>query len=233
MESTGVIIVAGGSGSRMGSSHPKQFLFLESLPVLAHTVNAFAAALPAAKIVVVLPPAHISYWLNLAARFEVALHTLAEGGAERFHSVQNGLAALPAETGLIAVQDGVRPLVSQELILRLVAAAAEHGAAIPVVEAVDSLREVDGGSSHIIDRSRLRIVQTPQVFRAELLRNAYLNPFDPSFTDDASVVEQAGHPIFLCEGERTNIKITTPGDLVIAEALLAQRTQPTDDGKHL
>lgn len=233
MESTGVIIVAGGGGSRMGASLPKQFLFLESLPVLAHTVNAFAAALPAAKIVVVLPAAHTEHWRNLAARFEIAPHTLAEGGAERFHSVRNGLAALPAQVELIAVQDGVRPLASRELILRTVAAAAEHGAAIPVVEPVDSFRIADGNSSQIIDRNSLRIVQTPQVFRAEVLRSAYQSDFDLSFTDDASVVEQAGYPIHLCQGERTNIKITTPDDLVIAEALLAQRNLSVEHGDQL
>ena len=156
---TGVIIVAGGGGSRMRGARPKQFMLLGGMPILARTINNFAAALPGAEIVVVLPAEHTGFWHNLSARFEVAPHTVAEGGRERFHSVKNGLAALKRDPELIAVQDGVRPLGSQELIRRTVAAAAEHGTAIPVVEPVDSFRETDGAASQIIDRRRLRIVQ--------------------------------------------------------------------------
>ena len=143
---TGVIIVAGGGGSRMGGVRPKQFMLLGGIPILARTINNFAAALPGAEIVVVLPAEHTGFWHNLSARFEVAPHTVAEGGRERFHSVKNGLAALKRDPELIAVQDGVRPLGSQELIRRTVAAAAEHGTAIPVVEPVDSFRETDGAA---------------------------------------------------------------------------------------
>lgn len=230
MGSKGVIIVAGGSGRRMAGPRPKQFLFLGNLPVLGHTVNAFAEALPGAPIVVVLPVEHMDYWKNLAARFDVAPHILAEGGAERFHSVRNGLNALPADTEFIAVQDGVRPLVRAELIHRIFTAAENCGAAIPIVSPVDSFREMDGDNSHIVDRNRLRIVQTPQVFRADWLRQAYAADFRPEFTDDASVVEAAGYPVFLCEGARSNLKITSPEDLYCAAALLAaQRTQTTEN----
>lgn len=235
MKHTGVIIVAGGSGSRMGGRLPKQFLLLKGLPVLAHTLRNFAEALPGAQIVVVLPEQHLDFWHDLAARFDTAPHTAVAGGTERFHSVRNGLSALDPHTELIAVQDGVRPLGSCELILRTVRAAAEHGAAIPVVEPVDSYRTTDGdGTSHILDRRRLRIVQTPQVFRAELLRSAYAAEYRAEFTDDASVVEYAGHPVFLCPGERTNLKITTPEDLVVAEALYEATDRiPSADGTHL
>ena len=224
----GVIIVAGGSGKRMGSALPKQFLFLGGQPVLAHTINSFAKALRGAEIVVVLPASHIDFWENLSARFEVARHTVVAGGEERFYSVQNGLAALRTDPQLIAVQDGVRPLSSQALIRRTVAAAAEHGAAIPVIEPVDSLREVDGECSRIIDRRRVRLVQTPQVFRAELLRDAYQADFCADFTDDASVAEAAGTQVFLCAGERENIKITTPEDLIIAEAIIKSELEIRD-----
>lgn len=236
---TGVIIVAGGGGSRMGGSLPKQFMLLGGMPVLAHTINNFAGALPGAEIVVVLPAAHIDFWQNFAARFEVAPHTVATGGGERFHSVKNGLAALRREPELIAVQDGVRPLATHELIRRTVAAAAEHGTAVPVIEPVDSFRQTDDAGSHIVDRRRLRIVQTPQVFRTDLLRRAYEAEYRPEFTDDASLVELSGQEIFLCQGERANLKITTPEDLVFAEALLADREEKerqateTTHGEHL
>ena len=237
MEPTGVLIVAGGSGRRCGGQLPKQFRLLGGQPVLARTINLFAEALPGARIVVVLPAEYAAFWHDLAARFDVAAHTVAEGGAERFHSVRNGLAALPAETELIAVQDGVRPLASVGMIRRVAEAATAAGAAIPVVEPVDSFRETDGPDtpaaaaedpqtpSHIVDRRRLRIVQTPQIFRAGLLRAAYEAPYDAAFTDDASVVERAGHAVRLVAGERTNLKLTTPEDFIVAEALLAAREE--------
>lgn len=226
MERTAVIIVAGGSGRRMGEGLPKQFRFLGNMPVLARTIGLFADALPGAEIVVVLPEGHISFWKDLAARFDVAGHRVVAGGAERFDSVRCGLKALTGDPELIAVQDGVRPLGTAEMIRRVVRAAAEHGAAIPVVEPVDSFRETDSaGNSHPVDRSRLRCVQTPQVFRADVLRNAYAAEFRPAFTDDASVVEAAGHPVCLVPGERGNIKLTAPEDFIVAEALLTAREE--------
>ena len=233
MERTGVIIVAGGSGSRAGGARPKQFRFLDGMPVLARTINTFAAALPGAEIVAVLPEQHIGFWKNLSARFDVAEHKIAAGGAERFHSVRNGLAALTSDPGLIAVQD------------RVAEAAAKHGAAIPVVEPVDSFRETDGeadvagrAASHIVDRRLLRIVQTPQIFRAEVLRRAYESEYRAEFTDDASVVEAVGQAVCLAAGERENLKLTPPGDFVIAEALIAAREEAeneegTTDAEHV
>ena len=225
MERTGVIIVAGGSGSRAGGARPKQFRFLGGMPVLARTINTFAAALPGAEIVAVLPEQHIGFWKNLSARFDVAEHKIAAGGAERFHSVRNGLAALTSDPGLIAVQDGVRPLGSVAMIRRVAEAAAKHGAAIPVVEPVDSFRETDGEADAAI-------------FRAEVLRRAYESEYRAEFTDDASVVEAVGQAVCLAEGERENLKLTTPGDFVIAEALIAAREEAeneegTTDAEHV
>lgn len=216
----GIIIVAGGCGSRMGAARPKQFLLLDGVPVLARTINRFAEALPGAPIVAVLPPAQTDFWRNLSARFDVAPHTITEGGASRCESVRKGLAALPDDCDLILVHDGVRPLVSRDLILRTAASADRYEAAVPVVEPVDSYRLVEDEGSHTIDRARLRIVQTPQAFRAGVLRNAYAHTRTEEFTDDASLVERLGHAITLCAGERTNLKITTHEDLLLAEALL-------------
>ena len=222
----GVVIVAGGTGTRMGGNLPKQFMLLDGQPILARTINNFAEALPEAEIVVVLPADYIDFWNDYARRFTVATHHAAAGGAERFHSVANGIAALSPACELIAIQDGVRPLATHECILRTVRHAAEKGSAIPVVRAVDSFREVAAdGSSHPVDRSSLRIVQTPQVFRADLLRRAYNRPYEPEFTDDATVVEASGVPVELVEGEMLNLKITTHDDLAIAEALLARRKE--------
>ena len=197
-DSIAVIIVAGGSGARMGARLPKQFLPLDGRPVLMHTVQRFADALPQSRIVVVLPSSHIEYWDKLCRRHGFAVPH-------------------------IAVHDGVRPLVSREIIERATEDARTYGAVIPVVRPIDSMRRIDRDGSRIVDRSLYRIVQTPQVFRADILRNAYARPFDERFTDDASVVEAAGQPVYLCEGSYENIKITTPVDMLTAEALLAQR----------
>ncbi len=222
----GVVIVAGGSGSRMGGSLPKQFMLLDGQPILAHTINNFAEALPGAEIVVVLPADYIAFWQDYARRFNVAEHRTTAGGAERFHSVANGLAALSDACELIAVQDGVRPLATHEGIRRIARTAEQEGSAIPVVQPVDSFRIVEAnGGSHCVDRAALRIVQPPQFFRADLLRSAYACAYDPAFTDDATVVEATGGPLRLVEGEATNLKITTRDDLAIAEAILVRRTE--------
>ena len=225
----GVIIVAGGSGKRMGGALPKQFSIIGGRPILAHTINAFRKALPASRIVVVLPAEHIEFWKNLSARFEVAKHSVVEGGKERFYSVKNGIEALSDAVDLIAVQDGVRPFATKELILRAVACAAEKGSAIPVVKAVDSYRTVEGEESHIIDRAPLRLVQTPQIFAAPTLRAAYDTDFRNEFTDDASVVEASGEKVTLCEGDYLNIKITTPNDLALAEAIIERRNEDKEN----
>lgn len=215
----GIIIVAGGSGSRMGGTLPKQFSLVGGEPILARTINNFRKALPASRIVVVLPAEYIEFWKNFSARFNVAKHSVIEGGKERFHSVKSGIESLSCELDLIAVQDGVRPFASKDMILRAVECASKNGSAIPVVKAVDSYRAIEGEESKIVDRTPLRIVQTPQIFAAPILRAAYDTPFRADFTDDASVVEYSGEKVTLCEGEYTNIKITTPSDLVIAEAI--------------
>lgn len=219
----GVVIVAGGSGRRAGGAIPKQFQFLESLPVLAHTINAFAGALPKCRLVVVVAEDRVEYWRNFAARFDVAKHSVVAGGAERSDSVRAGLEALGEGVDLIAVQDGARPLASRELILRCVECALSNGSAIPVVEVVDSLREVAlDGSSKPLDRSVVRCVQTPQIFDAVVLRRAYATTSEGCFTDDATVVELSGERVWLCEGERSNVKITTREDIALARHLMEE-----------
>ncbi len=220
----GVVIVAGGSGKRMGSATPKQFMFLDSKPILAHTINLFAEAIKGAPIIVVLPEEQIEYWRNLSARFEVKAHHTVAGGKERFDSVKSGLQALFSlgeGVEFVAIHDGVRPLASPKMVVEALECAAINGSAIPVIEATDSFRVADeSNGSHIIDRKLLRAVQTPQIFDSELLRRAYRQPYSEQFTDDASVVEAMGESVTLCKGERSNIKITTAEDLIIAEALL-------------
>jgi 2-C-methyl-D-erythritol 4-phosphate cytidylyltransferase len=220
MAKRGVIIVAGGSGRRMGGALPKQFMMLDNEPILARSINRMHEALPAAEIVVVLPEEHVELWKNIAARFDVARHKIAIGGKERFHSVKNGLEALSDEVAIVGIHDAVRPLASKKLIIKLFLEAENNTAVIPVVAPIDSYRIVEGDDSRIIDRSALRMVQTPQVFQAEALRKAYEQPFSSTFTDDASVMEAAGHKVTLVEGERENIKITTPSDMLIAEAII-------------
>lgn len=225
---TGVIIVAGGSGTRMGDGVPKQFRIVGGQPLLARTVNTFAETLPTAKIVVVLPAAHIDFWRNLAARFNVARHTCVAGGAERFHSVKAGLEVLPENTAYAVVHDGVRALCSKKLIVRALQCAMENGSAVPAIVPVDSYRQVADDGSHIVDRGLLRIIQTPQIFRFGELKSAYEADYDPAFTDDASVAERAGIEIHLCDGERSNIKITTPEDIGLAEFLLSKNGNDED-----
>ena len=217
---TGVIIVAGGKGTRIGGNIPKQFRIVAGQPLLARTINTFAAALPAARIVVVLPAAYIDFWKDISARFNVARHTITEGGEQRFHSVKAGLAALPADTGYVAVHDAVRAMCSKKLIIRALQCAIDHGSAIPAITPVDSFRIATSDGTSIIDRNSLRIIQTPQIFRFAELLKAYDTDFDPDFTDDASVAERAGIMVTLCEGERNNLKITTPEDIIIAESII-------------
>ncbi len=225
MAKRGVIIVAGGSGRRMGASLPKQFMMLGNEPILVRSINSIHEALPAAEIVVVLPTEHIELWKNLSARFIVAPHKIAHGGQERFHSVRNGLQAMSQEVEYIGVHDAVRPMASKKLIIRLMLEAEEHPAVIPTIAPPDSYRIVQGEGSQIIDRSTLRIVQTPQVFQAKTLRGAYEQEFSPLFTDDASVVEATGTEITLIEGERENIKITTPADMIFAQAIISTQDE--------
>ena len=216
-----ILIVAGGRGTRMGGPQPKQFLELAGRPVLMHTLEAFDRWDASARLIVVLPEDQIDTWKRLCeAHVFGRIHRVVAGGETRFHSVRNGLGAV-ASDGLIAVHDGVRPLVAPSVIAACFAAAADGGTAVPVVPVVESVREVDAdGGSRPVDRTRLRVVQTPQVFRADVLRAAYCLPYDPRFTDDASVVEASGVAVRLVPGNRENIKLTTPMDLLLAEQLM-------------
>lgn len=230
-----VIIVAGGKGLRMGTDLPKQFIPLEGKPVLMHTLERFHRWDASAEQVLVLPEEHRKYWEMLCREIGCsAPHRIALGGETRFHSVLNGLRMISGEIqeaidngekALVAVHDGVRPFVSTEVIEACFLEAAERGTAIPVVPMVDSLRETNEEGSHPVDRSRFMAVQTPQVFDAALLLRAYEQDYTSMFTDDASVVEALGHPIHTVKGNRENIKITTPFDLLIAQSLLLNRSQ--------
>lgn len=221
-----VIIVAGGKGLRMGSDVPKQFLPVGGVPVLMRTISRFAEAVPGMGIILVLPESQHGYWDNLCREHSFAVsHTVVNGGDTRFASSRNGLMAIPADAqGLVGIHDGVRPFVSAEVIHRCYDAARSHGAAIPVMPVTDTLRLVspDGGGHNVL-RSDYRVVQTPQVFDISLARRAFDRPYSESFTDDASVVEAAGHRVTMVEGNRENIKLTTPFDLKIAESLLNVR----------
>lgn len=221
-----VIIVAGGKGLRMGSDVPKQFLPVGGVPVLMRTISRFAEAVPGIGIILVLPESQHGYWDSLCREHSFAVsHTVVNGGDTRFASSRNGLMAIPADAqGLVGIHDGVRPFVSAEVICRCYDAARSHGAAIPVMPVIDTLRLVspDGGGHNVL-RSDYRVVQTPQVFDISLARRAFDRPYSESFTDDASVVEAAGHRVTMVEGNRENIKLTTPFDLKIAESLLNAR----------
>ena len=217
-----VIIVAGGKGLRMGGEVPKQFLPIGGKPILMRTLETFWEADEDLHIILVLPAEQQDYWRELCAEHHFTVpHQVAMGGATRFHSVQNGLALVPDEVeGLVGVHDGVRPFVSKEVIRRCYETASEQGAAVPVIPVVETLRQVlPEGDSLTVDRNIYRLVQTPQTFRVSILKEAYRQPYQTSFTDDASVVEALGHRIVLVEGNRENIKITTPADLVYAESL--------------
>ncbi len=224
---TYALIVAGGKGMRMGAELPKQFLPIGGRPVLMHTLEAFARAMPSLHLVLVLPPAQQDFWKDLCRQHGFTLpHSIAPGGETRFHSVRNGLLTIDTEEeAIVGVHDGVRPFASADVIRRCYEAARLRGAAVPVVPVVETLRQLHHDGSRTVDRSRFRLVQTPQTFRLTLLRQAYEQPYRDDFTDDASVVEACGHPIALVEGNKENIKLTTPFDLTIAEAIIASRAK--------
>lgn len=207
----------------MNSAVPKQFLKVKGTPIILLTMRAFIEALPGVEIVLVMHHDFVEMWREIAEEFEFNYPVkITSGGEERFHSVANGIAQLESNSGLVGVHDAVRPFVSEKTIQRCFLAAEEHGASIPVVTLVDSLRKVHGSSSIAEDRSAYRLVQTPQCFQLDVLKRAYEQPFSELFTDDATVVESLGESIHLVEGNRENIKITTPDDLVFAQAWLNQ-----------
>lgn len=216
-----VVIVAGGKGLRMGGDIPKQFLPIAGKPVLMRTIEQFLAYDATMQVVLVLPESQQEYWHSLCEQYGFdAPYTIANGGETRFHSVKNGIAKVSDSARLIGVHDGVRPFVSIATIGACYDEAAKSGAVVPVVEVVETVRHLIGQQgSETVPRSEYRLVQTPQVFDAALLRKAYSQPYIDFFTDDASVVECFGHKVTLVDGNRENIKITTPFDLSIAEAL--------------
>ncbi|HVS96218.1 MAG TPA: 2-C-methyl-D-erythritol 4-phosphate cytidylyltransferase [Puia sp.] len=215
------VIVAGGSGSRMGSAVPKQFMLLRGKPVLWHTLNTFLSVDERLQVILVLPEAYMEAGRVLAAGFgQPGRIRLVAGGETRFHSVARGL-ALIGEEAVIAVHDGVRCLVGVDLVRRCFEQAARLGSAIPVVASKDSVRLITPTGSEPLDRSRVKLVQTPQTFLSDILLPAYQARYRDTFTDEATVVEAAGHTVHLIDGDAGNIKITLPGDLLLAERLLA------------
>jgi len=222
------VFVAGGSGSRMGGDTPKQFLDLGGMPVLQRTIRIFLEAVPGIKIITVLPKAHFSTWESLCLEnaFDVP-QILAEGGLTRFHSVQNALAKVP-DGAVVAIHDGVRPLISEDLVKEMFARMDSCRALIPVLPVTDTLKTLDRSSDGSlstadvpeIDRSVIYGAQTPQIFHSEDIKAAYTQAFDTSFTDDASVARRYGIPLSYILGERLNIKLTTPEDMALAKAFL-------------
>ena len=217
------IIVAGGKGLRMGTEIPKQFLPIAGKPVLMHTISRFHAYDAHLKVILVLPKEQQEYWNQLCEEYHFTEdYQLADGGVSRFQSCRNGLSMIPNETeGLVGIHDGVRPFVSNEAISRCYDAAEKEKAVVPVLPVTDTLRFVgDSDKGRNVSRSDYRVVQTPQVFDIQLLKKAYNQPESTSFTDDASVVESIGQAVTMVEGNRENIKITTPFDLKVAEILV-------------
>ena len=223
-----IIIVAGGKGLRMGSDIPKQFLPIGGKPVLMRTLERFRAYSAELQIILVLPEAQQDYWRKLCEDYHFDVdYQLANGGQTRFHSVQNGLALVPDDAeGVVGVHDGVRPFPSIEVIRNCYETARTAKAVIPVIPVVETVRQLfsngqqDLRTSKTVPRDEYRLVQTPQTFDIQLLKAANRQPYNDGFTDDASVVESYGHDITLVEGNRENIKITTPYDLKIAEVLI-------------
>ena len=214
-----IIIVAGGKGLRMGGDIPKQFLPVCGKPVLMRTLEAFHAYDASMRLILVLPVSQQAYWKQLCEEYQFELvHEIANGGETRFHSVKNGL-ALVEEDGLVGVHDGVRPFVSQEVISRCYEEAVSLKAVIPVIGVVETVRHLTEEGSETVPRDQYKLVQTPQVFDVALLHRAYQQEYTDLFTDDASVVEALGENVYLVEGNRENIKLTTPFDLKLAELL--------------
>ncbi|MDF1672172.1 MAG: 2-C-methyl-D-erythritol 4-phosphate cytidylyltransferase [Vicingaceae bacterium] len=218
------IIVAGGKGERMGENTPKQFLELKGKPILMHTIEKFRTTFQNIEIILALPENQIDFWEELCVlhHFPFSPKRVVKGGKTRFESVKNALTQV-TESSVVAIHDGVRPLVSSETLNSCFDAAIEKGNAIPVVDVIDSLRHVSKqeGTNNAVTRSCYKAVQTPQCFNSELILKAYQQGFNPAFTDDASVVEKMGETINLVDGNTENIKITTQQDLLLAEALLS------------
>ncbi len=219
IENKTLILVAGGKGERMGTAIPKQFLPLRSKPIIYYPIKVFLETFPDGKIILVLPEAHFSYANMLLQAFDNDVElTIVAGGITRFHSVQNGLKEVV--DGIVFVHDGVRPFIDKDLILRCYNKAKQSGSAIPTVAVTDSIRQWDGNSYKAIDRSKLRSMQTPQTFKASLLKQAFEQEFNEAFTDEATMLEYISIGVHFVEGHRNNIKITTPEDMIVAEAMM-------------
>lgn len=220
------IIVAGGAGVRMGSAIPKQFLLLHGKPVLQYTLQAFLAAYNDLKIILVIPDAHFDKGNGLIEELQAADRIkLVQGGETRFHSVKNGLAHVLADNTVVFVHDGVRCMITPDLIRRCYEQTLEKGSAIPAITATDSIRIVneENGSHKAANRDYIRIIQTPQTFLSQIIIPAFSQPYTPTFTDEATVVEQNGTTVYLTEGEYNNIKITRAADLLLAENILSEK----------
>lgn len=223
-----VIVMAAGSGTRMGADKPKQFLELEGRTILQMTIEKFIQACPDVSVITVLPEAHIAYWKNCCLQNSFTCpQILVKGGITRFHSVRNALEKVP-EGAIVAVHDGVRPLISSELIREMFEKAETVSSLIPVIPCVDTMKVLEKQGDELVtipgataDRSVLFGAQTPQIFHSEILKEAYAQPYDTAFTDDASVVEKYGKNLSYHMGERFNIKITTQDDLLLARAILS------------
>lgn len=225
---TYMIIVAGGHGTRMGSDIPKQFLKIDGKPILMRTLERFHEYDPEMHLIVVLPKEQQEYWHKLCEEYHFTIpHEIADGGETRFQSSKNGLALIPDDAeGLVGFHDGVRPFVSHDTIRRCIEMAEEEYTAIPVVPVTSTLRHIDPrGGGFNVDRSLYREVQTPQVFDITLARQAFNQPDRSQFTDDSSVIESLGCKVSIVEGNRENIKITTPFDLTIAEAIIRKESE--------
>ncbi|MEQ9289832.1 MAG: 2-C-methyl-D-erythritol 4-phosphate cytidylyltransferase [Cyclobacteriaceae bacterium] len=216
------IIVAGGKGVRMGSAIPKQFLVLGGKPLLMHTVDAFKHADSSIELILVLPSDQTDHWKSLVAEYNFdTFHTVVEGGETRFDSVKNGLGHIPSD-GVVAIHDGVRPLVPKSVIVASFEYANHHGNAIASVRLKESIREMTNEGNRSVDRENYRLIQTPQTFQVSLIKRAYDSATSNDFTDDAGVLEKTGKKIHLIDGHYGNIKVTTPEDLVFAETMLGK-----------
>jgi 2-C-methyl-D-erythritol 4-phosphate cytidylyltransferase len=222
---TYAIIVAGGSGSRMQSALPKQFLELCGEPVLMHSIRAFHNSQSSPQIILALHGSYHTLWAELCTKHNFTIpHKIALGGETRFHSIKNAVDTIADDDVLIAIHDAVRPLVSTAIIDKAYQCAAKNGTAITAIKSRDSVRQVKDGVSASLNRDEIYLVQTPQTFQSALLKKAYQQPYTDAFTDDASVVEQSGVIITLIEGDYTNLKITFPDDMIIAETLLNRKS---------
>ncbi len=217
-----IIIVAGGTGSRMKSDVPKQFILLQGKPILMRTIERFTHSFPDIQIIVVLNAQYRDEWKSLCEKHQFNIeHTITEGGQTRFHSVKNGLALVP-DNCVVGIHDAARPLVSYKTIITAFNTAEETGNATPAVPLTESIRFLENGENKAVDRNKYSIIQTPQCFHSSDLKQAFMQEYQSTFTDDASVLESIGKKINLIEGNKENIKITSPQDLMLAELILSQ-----------